>query len=123
FNADRAEVEDLKTRYREGRVGDVEVKEKLARAINHFLDPIRERRAEIEQDSGFVEQVIYEGTLHAAEIANETIVMMKKAMGLTGVWNKFSRKGRQRLEKKGPVRVVDGDQSEPASVAAKETDQ
>jgi hypothetical protein len=26
---------------------------------------------------------------------------MKKAMGMTGVWNKISRKGRQRLEKKG----------------------
>lgn len=105
FNPDRAEVEDLKTRYREGRVGDVEVKEKLARAINNFLEPIRERREQIEQDSGFVEQVIYEGTVRASEVANETVMMMKKAMGLTGVWNKFSRKGRQRLEKKGPVRA------------------
>ena len=105
FNPNVAEVEDLKARYREGRVGDVEVKEKLARAINNFLDPIRERREEIERDSGFVEQVIYEGTVRASEIAGDTVMMMKKAMGLTGVWNKFSRKGRQRLEKKGPVHV------------------
>jgi hypothetical protein len=32
-------------------------------------------------------------------IADETLMMMKKAMGLTGVWNKISRKGRQRMEK------------------------
>ena len=45
FNPDEAEVADLKSRYREGTVGDVEVKEKLTRALNEFLDPIRERRA------------------------------------------------------------------------------
>ncbi len=115
FNPNREEVEDLKTRYREGRVGDVEVKEKLATAINNFLDPIRERRAEIEADSGFVEQVIYEGTVRANEIAGETLLMMKKAMGLTGVWNKFSRKGRQRMDKKGAIR---SEAQESAEVAA-----
>ena len=47
FNPNKAEVEDLKTRYREGRVGDVEVKEKLTVALNNFLDPIRERRAAV----------------------------------------------------------------------------
>ena len=34
FNPNRTEVEDLKARYREGKVGDVEVKTKLARAMN-----------------------------------------------------------------------------------------
>lgn len=115
FNPDVEEVQDLKTRYREGRVGDVEVKEKLARAINEFLDPIRERREEIEQDSGFVEQVIYEGTVRAGELAEETLVTMKKAMGLTGVWNKFSRKGRKRLDAKGSIRA---DEAAPSRKAA-----
>jgi tryptophanyl-tRNA synthetase len=99
FNPDRAEVEELKTRYRAGRVGDVEVKEKLARAINNFLDPIRERRAQVEQDRGLAEQVVYEGTVRTQQVANDTVSAMKKAMGLTGVWNKISRKGRERLEK------------------------
>ena len=45
FNPNTDEVEDLKTRYRAGKVGDVEVKTKLAAAINTMLDPIRERRA------------------------------------------------------------------------------
>ena len=34
FNPDKAEVEDLKARYRAGKVGDVEVKTKLAAAVN-----------------------------------------------------------------------------------------
>lgn len=99
FNPNKEEVADLKQRYRAGQVGDVEVKEKLTIAINNFLDPIRERRAEIEADSGYVEQVIYEGTLRTEELANETLMMMRKAMGLTGVWNKFSRKARKRIAK------------------------
>ncbi len=92
FNADKAEVEDLKTRYREGRVGDVEVKEKLAKALNSYLDPIRERRALFTDKSGMVDEVIFDGTLRMREEARETIIAMKKAMGLTGTWNKISRK-------------------------------
>ncbi|HTP27190.1 MAG TPA: tryptophan--tRNA ligase, partial [Anaeromyxobacteraceae bacterium] len=43
FNPDTAEVEDLKARYRAGKVGDVEVKRKLAAALNAFLEPMRQR--------------------------------------------------------------------------------
>ena len=43
FNDDKEEVEDLKDRYRTGNVGDVEVKKKLARAINLLLEPIRRK--------------------------------------------------------------------------------
>src|SRR5437773_9285724 len=46
FNSNKEEVEDLKTRYRAGKVGDVEVKTKLANALNAYLEPIRERRAQ-----------------------------------------------------------------------------
>jgi tryptophanyl-tRNA synthetase len=99
FNPDLAEVEDLKERYRAGRVGDVEVKEKLARALNAFLDPIRERRAEFAGRPGYVERVIYEGTREMNEVAEETLMAMKKAMGLTGVWNRISRKARDAIKK------------------------
>ena len=47
FNPNTAEVDDLKARYRAGKVGDVEVKTKLANALNAHLDPIRERRAAV----------------------------------------------------------------------------
>lgn len=99
FNPNTAEVDDLKERYLKGAVGDVEVKTKLAAAINAFLDPMRARRAEYESQPGYVEQVIYEGTLKTQEIANETLAEMKKAMGLAGVWNRISRKARDRMRK------------------------
>lgn len=92
FNENRREVEDLKERYRGGKVGDVEVKERLAVAINRFLDPLRERRSEYEAIGGLVDEVIYDGTMAMRGEARETVIAAKKAMGLTGVWNKISRK-------------------------------
>ncbi|WP_026369331.1 tryptophan--tRNA ligase [Kallotenue papyrolyticum] len=83
FNPNKEEVEDLKTRYRQGRVGDVEVKRKLAAAINAFLDPIRERRRQYESQPGFVEDVILTGNRRMRAVARETIAMVEDAMGLT----------------------------------------
>jgi tryptophanyl-tRNA synthetase len=99
FNPNKAEVEDLKSRYLAGKVGDVEVKEKLARALNNFLDPQRERRAKYEAETGFVDELLYEGTLRAREEAKTTLQAAKQAMGLTGVWNRISR-GAERRRKK-----------------------
>jgi tryptophanyl-tRNA synthetase len=96
FNTNRAEVEHLKGLYREGKVGDVEVKERLTAAINAFLDPIRERRKEFETDKGLIEQIIYQGTMKMIEISNATVKDMRAAMGLVGNWNKISRIARDR---------------------------
>lgn len=99
FNPNKAEVEELSSRYRAGTVGDVEVKDKLARALNDFLEPIRERRERIASDSGYVDEVLYEGTMHVRSEARETIVAVKKAMGLSGIWNRISRKAEKRRKR------------------------
>jgi tryptophanyl-tRNA synthetase len=82
FNDDTAEVDDLKERYRQGKVGDVEVKKKLAAAINRFLDPIRERRAAFAAQPRIVEEVLGAGSERARAEATETLQRMKEAMGL-----------------------------------------
>lgn len=82
FNPDRAEVEDLKRRYREGRVGDVEVKASLARALNTFLEPIRQRRAAYARRPGRVEEILRSGTRRARHEAAETMAAVRQAMGL-----------------------------------------
>ncbi|MBN1647788.1 MAG: tryptophan--tRNA ligase [Spirochaetales bacterium] len=99
FNTNSDEVKDLKDRYKKGKVGDVEVKQKLAAALNAFLEPIREKRNHYENMSGFVDEVIYDGTCRMREEARETLAAMKKAMGLTGAWNRISRKAEQRKKK------------------------
>ncbi len=82
FNPDKEEVEDLKKRYREGRVGDIEVKEKLAKALNNFLDPIRKRRTGFESKPELVEEILKEGSKRARKEAAETLKLVKEAMGL-----------------------------------------
>lgn len=96
FNPRKDEVEDLKKRYREGSVGDVEVKEKLAFALNEFLAPIRERRKHFEEDKGLIEEIIYDGTEKMNEISQATLKEIRSAMGLGGAWNKISRIARER---------------------------
>jgi tryptophanyl-tRNA synthetase len=83
FNPNIDEVNDLKERYQLGKVGDVEVKRKLAAAINNFLAPMHERRAEYEAQPGFIEDVISTGNRRMREVAEETIRMVEEAMGLT----------------------------------------
>lgn len=96
FNPDKAEVNDLKTRYKEGKVGDVEVKEKLIIALNNFLDPIREKRKMYENEKGLIEEIIYNGTEKMNIVAQATVKEMRSAMGLMGAWNKISRIARDR---------------------------
>jgi tryptophanyl-tRNA synthetase len=95
FNQDLDQVSDLKARYLKGQVGDVEVKEKLAKAINLYLNPIRERRREFASKKNIVEKIIYEGTLRMEEVASQTLKEMKSVMGLSGTWNKISRIARE----------------------------
>ena len=82
FNPNTAEVEDLKDRYREGKVGDVEVKTKLAAAINAMLDPIRERRAQALARPGYLKDVLIEGSQKAQSMARETMEQVRTAVRL-----------------------------------------
>ena len=99
FNPDKEQVEELKRRYREGRVGDVEVKKTLSSALNGFLEPIRKRRAEIEADKGLVEKIIYEGSQKMIAFSEITLKEVRSAMGLGGAWNKIVRMAKERGEK------------------------
>ena len=82
FNENKKEVEELKHRYVMGKVGDIEVKEKLAAALNKFLDPIRKRRVRFEKEAGLVEKILEEGTKKAREEAVGTLKLVKEAMNL-----------------------------------------
>ena len=82
FNPDKDEVNDLKKRYRAGRVGDVEVKRKLAKSLNDFLDPLRARRAEYTRRPGLVEDILLAGSDRARREADETLRVAREAMGL-----------------------------------------
>ena len=82
FNPHLAEVEDLKARYRAGKVGDVEVKTKLAAAINARLDPMRERRAAVLARPGYLREILIEGSRKARVVAQETMARVRDAVKL-----------------------------------------
>ena len=81
FNPDLEEVQDLKDRYVVGKVGDVEVKQKLALALNTMLDPIRERRAYFDEHPGAAKDAILDGSARAREVAKQTMAEVHEAMG------------------------------------------
>jgi tryptophanyl-tRNA synthetase len=86
FNKDRAEVLDLEERYRAGTVGDREVKDKLARALNDFLGPFRERIALYEDKPGLVDEIVRSGTEKMRQIAAETMRKVRAGMGIDRAW-------------------------------------
>jgi len=80
FNPDKAEIDELKARYRAGAVGDVEVKQRLFEALEAFLEPIRARRAEFAAHPGRVNEIIMEGTRQGRALAQATMAEVRTAM-------------------------------------------
>ena len=83
FNPNTAEVDDLKERYRTGRVGDVEVKKKLAAALNAHLDPIRERREAVLAKPERLREILFEGSKRARAEAAITMQRVRDAVKIT----------------------------------------
>jgi tryptophanyl-tRNA synthetase len=82
FNTNVAEVDDLKARYRAGKVGDVEVKTKLANALNAKLEPIRERRRAILSRPDRIREIAGEGSRKARVVAQATMERVRDAVKL-----------------------------------------
>jgi tryptophanyl-tRNA synthetase len=55
-------------------------------AIEARLAPIRERRSELLEQTGLVEEIIVDGTIRAREVANSTLQRTREAMGLHSLW-------------------------------------
>jgi tryptophanyl-tRNA synthetase len=74
-------IADFKVRYREGRVGDMEVKRYLVAVMNQFLEPIRERRRYYESNPGEVKRILREGTERARTLAAQSLSEVREAFG------------------------------------------
>jgi tryptophanyl-tRNA synthetase len=82
FDTDRAAVDELKERYRGGGVGDVTVKRRLEDVLQELLKPIRERRAAVSNDLGYVLDVLRSGTSKARAITQSTFDELRDGLGL-----------------------------------------
>ncbi len=82
FNPDAAEIDDLKERYRAGKVGDVEVKKKLAAAIQGLLEPMRERRAYFEARPQLVKEALDKGSAEERKVGEEMMRRVRENLKL-----------------------------------------
>ena len=82
FNPDKAEVEEFKARYQQGKIGDIEVKRRLVEVLNAYLAPLRERRAEYISQPKKLLEVLFSGTVKAKFIAQQTLEEAHQKMGL-----------------------------------------
>jgi tryptophanyl-tRNA synthetase len=83
FNPNHGEVDDLKARYRAGKVGDVEVKRTLIAALELTLAPMRQRRADLLANPARLREIVEDGSLRARKVARETMARVREAMKLS----------------------------------------
>jgi len=80
FHNDQEAIASLKAHYRRGGLGDVAIKNILNDSLQLFLAPIREKRNCL--DASMVKEILHHGTIKAAELAKETMKMVREAMGI-----------------------------------------
>ena len=75
-------LDEMKEHYERGGLGDMKCKKLLNDVMQSTLAPIRERREEFSKDKGEVLNMLRKGTAHAVEVSNETLSLVRKAIGI-----------------------------------------
>ena len=73
-------LDELKDHYRRGGLGDMKCKKFLNQILNEFLEPMRQRRHEFEQDIPEIYNILRKGTERARETAAQTMDEVRRAM-------------------------------------------
>ena len=73
-------LDEVKAQYRAGGLGDMMIKNFLNAVLNDTLEPIRERRHELEKNIPYVYEVLRKGSEEARKVAAQTLADVKKAM-------------------------------------------
>ena len=73
-------LDEVKDQYRRGGLGDVMIKNFLYEVLNDTLEPIRQRRKELEKDIPYVYEVLRKGSEVARAAAAETLADVKRSM-------------------------------------------
>ena len=73
-------LDELKEHYRRGGLGDMKCKKFLNQVLNEFLEPMRQRRHELQQDIPEIYNILRRGTEQAREVAAQTMSEVRHAM-------------------------------------------
>ena len=77
---DYQNLDEMKDHYRRGGLGDMKCKKLLNSILNEMLEPIRQRRHELEQDIPGIYNILRRGTEKARETAVKTMDEVRNAM-------------------------------------------
>ena len=77
---DYQNLDEMKDHYRRGGLGDMKCKKLLNSILNEMLEPIRQRRHELEQDIPEIYNILRRGTEKARETAVKTMDEVRNAM-------------------------------------------
>jgi len=80
FDTDKKEVEKLKEHYKNGGLGDVEIKKRLINVLENVIAPIRNKREEFAKNPEFIDKLLREGTEKAREVAKETMRKVREVI-------------------------------------------
>lgn len=75
-----ANLDELKAHYKRGGLGDVKVKKLLNNVLQEELEPIRNRRKELQKDIPYVYEVLKKGSETAREAAALTLSEVRASM-------------------------------------------
>ncbi len=75
-------LDELKAHYKRGGLGDVKVKKFLNNILQEVLEPVRNKRKELEQNKEKIMEILFKGSDKARKVANENLKRLKKAMGI-----------------------------------------
>ena len=73
-------LDELKEHYTRGGLGDMKCKKFLNQVLNQFLEPMRQRRHELEKDIPEIYNILRKGTEQAREVAAQTMAEVRHAM-------------------------------------------
>jgi tryptophanyl-tRNA synthetase len=104
FNPDLEQVLELKERYQQGKVGDVEVKRKLALAIDQFLEPLRAKREKYAKQPNIILDILSDGSHRMQKESKETLGLVREAMGL----QQYQKISASDISYQEPARVLEG---------------
>jgi tryptophanyl-tRNA synthetase len=77
------QIASMEDDFRAGGLGYGEFKKRLFEVIWESFAPMRQRRAELEADSGHVDRVLADGASRADEVAQRTMTRVRRAIGIT----------------------------------------
>ena len=79
FYKDKEELQELKSQYQKGGLGDMKLKSLLNETLQQLLNPIREKRESLKDED--VIEILFQGSITARKVAIETLSEVREAIG------------------------------------------